>query len=55
MMRLRERSTFLGSIRLVSASDGSCAAGSEPFGGDGLRMAVMVPNLARNARGSLGL
>jgi hypothetical protein len=35
MMRLRERSTFLASIRLVSPSDGSCAAGSEPFGADG--------------------
>lgn len=35
MMRLPERSAFFGTIGLVSASDGSCAAGSEPFGGNG--------------------
>ena len=39
MMRLQERSAFLGSIRLVSASNGGCAAGCKPCMAMGPRMA----------------
>ena len=55
MMRLQERSAFLGSIRLVSASNGGCAAGCKPCMAMGPRMAAMVPNLARARERSLGL